>query len=534
MDATPGHGHRGSVNALVVAPGGKRVGSEGADGTIRLWEATTGREECKFRVPAGTTCAAFAPDGRTVALGHQDGTIGLHETATGQERRLLKGHPNGVGFLALSPDGKTLASRGRFDNLIRLQDVASGRELRQIAVPQLAPANAGGPAAMMLGTGYGAPGLGLAFSPDGRLLASQAANANLASAGGRPPGKRPDVALHVWDAPTGKEIRRIEMPVEDCDAGFAFSPDGRTLATANTDRTVTLWEVASGKERAHLGKPAGGPRPLNGDVFMVYTIGVGSVPVAGPTIAFAPDGRTVIARGPDQSIEVWDVATGKQMTRLTGQDGSVTVTALAPDGKWLASGSGDGPILVWDLTGARPQIGPGSAKLPARALESAWADLLGHDAVRAYQAVRRLAAAPGKAVPFLRTRVRPVLPADPPTLERLAADLASEKFRERERAVKGLEELTDLAVPALEKILAGKPALETRRRAEQLLARLTGLTLPPARLRLVRAVEVLEQAGTAEARQVLAALAHGAPEALATREAQAALDRLAKGPAGQP
>jgi hypothetical protein len=145
-----------------------------------------------------------------------------------------------------------------------------------------------------------------------------------------------------------------------------------------------------------------------------------------------------------------------------------------------------------------------------------------------------LTAAPAQAVPFLRARVRPVLPVDPRTLERLTADLASEKFRERERAVKGLEELTDLAVPALERIRAGNPSLETRRRAEQLLARLTGLTLSPARLRLVRAVEVLELAGTAEARQMLVALAQGAPEALATREAQAALVRLARVPARQP
>jgi WD40 repeat protein len=516
-DLTGVYGHRGTITALVVAPGGRRVGSEGNDGTVRLWAAATGREQHHFRVPAGTCRAAFAPDARTVALGQRDGTLGLHDAVTGKELRRLKGHPGGVVALAFSPDGKILASLGSADNTIRLHEVASGRQLRQLA---RGPAGAGD-----LGNGA-RPGIGspatlelfLAFSPDGRTLAS-----------GAPPGGPPGLTLSVWDVATGKERYRIAAPPHVV-ASYAFSPDGRTLATANMKRTVTLWEVASGKERARFGK-ADQPAPQTaGTYFGVLRVGGGGAPAATATVAFAPDGRTVIAPGPGWSVVVWDVATGKEVSRFKGHDDEVTVLALGADGRALASGSDDGTILVWDLSRVRPEASPLPATLGASALESLWADLSREDAVRAFRAVQQLAAAPGQAVPFLRARVRPVKLAEPSMLARLIAGLDSEKFRVRQQATQALEKLGELAVPALERVLASNPALETRRRAEQVLAKLTALTLSPEQLLRVRAVEVLEQAGTAEAREVLAALVRGAPEALLTREAQAALDRLARRP----
>jgi hypothetical protein len=229
----------------------------------------------------------------------------------------------------------------------------------------------------------------------------------------------------------------------------------------------------------------------------------------------------------------WDVETGKEVVRLTGHEDEVTVLALGTSGRVLASGSGDGTILVWDLSRVSPPARTVPADLEAGAVERLWSDLSGDDAGRAFRAVQRLAAAPGQAVPFLRARVQPAQPADPRTLGRLLADLDSEMFLMRQQATRALAKLGELAVPALQGLLDGQPALETRRRAEQLLEKLTALTLSPEQLRLVRALEVLERAGTAEARQVLAALARGAPGALATREAQAALRRLNGRPAAR-
>src|SRR5439155_12845531 len=109
--------------------------------------------------------------------------------------------------------------------------------LRQIALrPGKEPARGG---VIVIGGPAGShdTGPGLAFSPDGRLLAA-------AAAGG---------TLVLLDAATGREQRKIETPQRVL--SFAFSPDGRALAAENADRTVTLWEVASGRERGRLGRP---------------------------------------------------------------------------------------------------------------------------------------------------------------------------------------------------------------------------------------------------------------------------------------
>jgi HEAT repeat protein len=112
----------------------------------------------------------------------------------------------------------------------------------------------------------------------------------------------------------------------------------------------------------------------------------------------------------------------------------------------------------------------------------------------------------------------------------LLAELDDERFKVRERATRALEKLAETAEPPLKKALAGDPSPEARRRIEGVLDKLKKDRLnPPAdRTRLVRAVEVLELIGSAEARQVLNALARGAPEAQITLEAKTALERLSR------
>ena len=132
-----------------------------------------------------------------------------------------------------------------------------------------------------------------------------------------------------------------------------------------------------------------------------------------------------------------------------------------------------------------------------------------------------------QAVPFLQERLKPVAAVDGKRLAQLIAHLDSDEFTARQKATEALERLGDLAVPALEKALAGKPALEMRTRIERLLETADRMP-PPEVLRSLRAVEALEHAGTPEARQRLEALAKGADGARLTREAQAALQRLAK------
>src|SRR5262249_10179622 len=101
-------------------------------------------------------------------------------------------------------------------------------------------------------------------------------------------------------------------------------------------------------------------------------------------------------------------------------------------------------------------------------------------------------------------------------------------FDERERAERGLEDLGELAEPALRKALQGTTSAEVRRRLTGLLAKLGGATVAPEPARGLRCVEALEHIGSQEARRALGQMAQGAPEARLTREAKASLQRLAK------
>jgi WD40 repeat protein len=522
----PDGGHRGPVTSLIIAPGGVGA-SRGGDNTVRLWEGATGKERSRFPAPEGTTCVALAPDGRLAALGNADGSVRLHETAAGKELHKLKGHANGTGAVAFSPDGKTLASRGSADNTIRLYDAATGKELRQITIPgPEAPAGAGAVMIRVGALGFGGFGLGLVFSPDGKTLASPVLVENAqtlpAGAGGTPN------SLTLWDVSSGKEIHSISLSRHHGFASFAFSPDGRTLAAENLDQTVSLWEVAGGKERARLGTAPAPANPRTAQAMIVRVMGGFGGGVDTPTIAFAPDGRTLAVKGHDSSVHVWDVAAGKEMSPLKGHDGSVTALAFAPDGKTLDSGASDTTILLWDLAAVSRELKPQAGELQAKEVEGLWADLAGDDAARALQGIRKLAGAPAQAVPALRERLRPATAVDARKIGKWIADLDSEEFAVRQRSEQELEKLGELAVPALTRLKAEPPSLESKRRAEQLLEKVTVQTLSTEQLRLVRALEVLELAGTAEARRLLEELAKGAPGALPTREAQAALDRLAR------
>jgi hypothetical protein len=129
-------------------------------------------------------------------------------------------------------------------------------------------------------------------------------------------------------------------------------------------------------------------------------------------------------------------------------------------------------------------------------------------------------------VPFLAERVRPAVAPDAKRVARLLADMDDERFEVREQASRELEGLGVLAEPALRQALAGRPPAEARRRLTALLEKTAGATPTPEEARAIRAVEALEQAGTAAALRLLTDLAGGVPEARLTREARAALQRL--------
>src|SRR5262249_19658819 len=145
----------------------------------------------------------------------------------------------------------------------------------------------------------------------------------------------------------------------------------------------------------------------------------------------------------------------------------------------------------------------------------------------ARRAICRLAASPCQSVPFLSKRLKPADSLSERQLRRLLADLDSNRFAVRQRATAELGRLGGFARSALCEVLKENPSLEVRRRVENLLERIDKAKRPPEQLVEVRCIEVLEYAGTSEAREVLKRLTGGDPRALLTREAKASLRRLA-------
>lgn len=154
------------------------------------------------------------------------------------------------------------------------------------------------------------------FSPDGTRLAA---------------GSR-DRTIGVWDLATGKECAILKGH-HDVVTKVAFSPNGHTLASASMDGTVKLWHCASLSNYA----------TLEG-----HTKGVTS-------LAFSPDGDRIASGSDDASIRLWDTTASKETAHLRGHARPVTTLAFSPDGRLIASGSSDQSIRLWD-TGTKMEI----------------------------------------------------------------------------------------------------------------------------------------------------------------------------------
>ncbi|MGH7224725.1 MAG: WD40 repeat domain-containing protein, partial [Gemmataceae bacterium] len=251
-------------------------------------------------------------------------------------------------------------------------------------------------------------------------------------------------------------------------------------------------------------------------------------------LAFSPDGVLLAAGDTEGTIHLWGLAIGKEVRQLQGHRGGVESLAFSHDGKRLASGGRDTTALIWDIREVAEAAHPRPIDVSQQRLEHLWADLGGNDGARAHRAIWELAAA-RQTMPWLREHLKPVLPADARRMARLIADLDSDDFTVRERATRDLEALGQPAGPALRKALASKPSLEMRRRIEPIVEKLDNWpTSSGTSLREWRALEVLEHLGTPEARKLLERLAEGVAEAGLTREAKAALQRLAARHAPKP
>jgi WD40 repeat protein len=237
---------------------------------------------------------AFSPNGKLLASGSDDGMVRLWDVASGREFARFEGHKGWVWSVAFGPDGTSLVSGGE-DGTVRVWDTASGREIARLSVDK-GSVNA------------------VAFSPDGTSLVS----------GGD------DGTVKVWDVAGGREIARLQGHGSWVLA-VAFSPDGERVASGAIDGTVSVWDVAGGREIA---------------LFRAHDKWARSV-------AFSPNGKLLASGSYDDTVRVYDMASGREFARLEGHKNSVLSVVFSPDGARLASGAADGTARVWDVAGAR-------------------------------------------------------------------------------------------------------------------------------------------------------------------------------------
>ncbi|HZJ14611.1 MAG TPA: PQQ-binding-like beta-propeller repeat protein [Chthoniobacteraceae bacterium] len=204
--------------------------------------------------------------------------------------------------LAFSPDGKMLAA-ATWQGLVKVIDLTTGKES-----PAPKPHNDWVCA--------------VAFSPNGKLLVS---------AGGsefkpeRNKGKTTG-QVKLWDAIASKELGEITGHTNKVFSAI-FSPDSKTLATGSADQTVRLWDPTTREQRA----------VLDGHTDAVWCV------------AFSPDGKTIASASADRSVKLWDATTNQQSAELRGHEDEVRVVAFSPDGKTVATGSADWTVRLWDL-----------------------------------------------------------------------------------------------------------------------------------------------------------------------------------------
>ena len=342
-------GHSDLMGGLVFSSDGRMLASASLDKTVKLWDLSTGK--CTLTLPAPeralqTYGLAFSRDGKTLAVGPvgKGAVVKLFDVSSGTLTASLAvfgNNPKEMLFCcpAFSPNGRLLyvaTNQGA-----KLWDVAS---LRPVA-------------ALDTKTSFAA------FSHNGKLLAV------VNNDGTWKPGQ-PHPAVTVWEIEDKTEFAKDDPKVippipldpnpksspKDSGSGMAvaFSKDGKTLASGHS-----LWEAATGKDAAkergevRLWDVATGKKTktLEG-----HAKGVRSV-------AFSPDGQTLLSGSQDNTVKLWDLAGGKVIKTLAGHGTMVTSVAFSPDGETFATaGDGEQTIKLWDAAVAKmPKVLKGSA-----------------------------------------------------------------------------------------------------------------------------------------------------------------------------
>jgi WD40 repeat protein len=486
----PFEGHRSVVVQVTTSPDGQLAATIGQDNTLRLWEPASGKQLHVQRRPVYAAYSlAFSPDGEHLLWANTVSSIEFLDVAVLLKRKLaataqareLRG--NQFGMFVISDDGRTVLANNSAGGGAQIWDLTQ----KNATVTQAPPT-------------FGAQSVPFAFSPDARYSATQFS----VDGSGR--------QVVIADVARSREITRLVASEKQPTLQGIFA-GGRLFASRSRSQ-VALWDVLSGKTVANSS--------------------VSNASVTTTAITCSADGRLLAwaESDPARTIRLYDSLNNRELGKFTGHSGPVQFLRIQTQGDRpvLLSASQDSTTLVWDLRQVMNRIRQSTPQLSSQSADRVWADLGAEDATAMHRASWLLTAAGADAVPLLNERLKPA-PIDPALgekIEKLVAQMDDDQFSVREQASQQAAELGEAAEPLLQQALKTTQSAEARHRIRRILADIAGkpLVLSSEQQRAIRAVQILEQIGGADSREVLRRLTEGQPSARLTHEAKNAMSRL--------
>ena len=309
------------IFAVSFSGDGKTVAASYRDNSVKIWDLATKKDTQTLKGPvkdakglANYKSLVFVKDQVLVGTGKwntekkvREGEIRVWDAKSGKAGTPLLGHAMDVEALAVSKDGKYLASASD-DTTVKIWDLSTGKDTQTLK-------------------GHTGTVTSVAFSPDAKQVVTTST----------------DKSVKVWDVAGAKEVAsfKVEKEIEKKDpkgkvtkekemgrefTQALFSNDGKKVIAGSLDGVVKIYDVEGKKELQELNAHDG-----------IWAL------------ALSPDGSKLATGGYDQTIKIWDATTGKEQKTIKAHLGTVTALSFSPDNQWLASGSTDGVVKIWSV-----------------------------------------------------------------------------------------------------------------------------------------------------------------------------------------